>query len=131
MFDNTIVEGSVIGVLLLIYVYGVAYNIGQVYVKDSTGMMTPGIVRSSLGTIAIIAMLPAIIWPAIYVSLFDGVLWAGVVTFLVTTVGGGIAGKLLGVTAARGAFMGIHFILAVIAMIAGYWLTLTNLPGAT
>jgi len=130
LFDNTIADGSWLAVVLMIYVYGVMYNIGQVYVKDSTGVMTPGIVRSSLGTIAIIAMVPTIIWPTIYVSLFDGVFWAGVLTFLLTTVGGGIAGKLLGVTAARGAFMGIHFILATIAMVAGYWLSITNLPGA-
>lgn len=126
MFDDTITRGSVLGIALMIYTYGVMFNIGQVYVRDPAGVMTPNIVRSSLGTLAIVAAVPTIIWPAIYVGLFDGI-WAGVVTFLLTTIGGTVAAKLLGVTAWRGVLMGIHFILAAVAMVAGYWLSFTNL----
>jgi len=129
VFANTIADGSIIAVILMIYTYGVMFNVGQVYVRDQTGMMTPGVVRSSFGTLAIIAAVPMIVWPAIYTSLFDG-LWSGVVMFLITTIGGGIAGAILGVTAFRGLLMGIHFYLATFAMIAAYWLSITNLPGA-
>ena len=127
MFDSTVANGSIVAIILMVYAYGVMFNIGRVYVRDPSGVMTPGVVRSTFGTLAIIATIPTIIWPAIYAGLFDG-LWAGVVIFLITTVGGAIATTILGVTAFGGLLMGIHFYLATFALVAGYWLSLTNLP---
>jgi hypothetical protein len=124
MFDNLATYGSILSIILMSYTFGVMYVIGGIYLQDNVGHMTPGVVRSSFGSIVIVAAIPTLAWPAIYTALFDGI-WSGIIVFLLSNSIAPIIARKLG---ANGALMGIHFYLATASMIAGYWLSLTNLP---
>lgn len=89
--------------------------------------MTPGIVRSGLGFFAMLGAIPTFFWPSLYVGFFEGGVGAGL-TFVLTMFGGPALAYLLGIALWGGALMGLHFMAATVAYVAGYWLSLTNLP---
>lgn len=127
MFDNLVSNGSILAVVLMIYAFGVMSRVAFVYSNDRVGHMTPGIVRSGFGRLVMAGAIPTFFWPTLYVGLFEGG-FLGALTFVATFFGGPALVYLLGIAIGGGALMGLHFIAATAAYVAGYWLSLTNLP---
>jgi|JYMV01.1.fsa_nt_gi hypothetical protein len=124
MFENTIYYGSVIGVLCLSYSMNVAIEALRVSNSDHGRVFGPRIAHSGIASLFSIAALPCILWPALYVGMFDG--WvAGIVAWIGLQVLGGLATIIFRI---RGPLLGLHIVLGMFALPAGYFLTLSNPP---
>lgn len=126
MFDSFLANGSVVAVALLVFACHVMIEVGTIDLKGGAHALNelPGIVRSPLGTVLVFAAIPTAFWPAIYVGLFDG-LAAAIVAWLMFQLAGLLAVRILRV---KGPAIGLWFILASAAMIAGYWISIIKLP---
>lgn len=124
MFDNTFSEGSVVGVLLLVFSVQVAIELLRRSQSPVGRISGPAMVNNTIGTIFVFSALPCIVWPYIYIASHDG-FWAGLVAWLVLQLVGGYLTLRLGLA---GAGLGIFSLLAVIALPIGYYLTITSWP---
>lgn len=124
MFDSFLAQGQVLSVVLMIYSANVMIEALRIDKMDRSGIYTPGIIRSSVGTLLAIGAIPCAVWPAVYVALFSGWL-AGLIFWLVAQVLGFAIVALLRI---RGPLIGIHFIIASVAYPIGYFLSITTLP---
>lgn len=127
MFDNFLANGSFVAVALMVFACHVMIEVGTIELKGNGYALNelPGIVRSSVGTALVIAAVPTAFWPAIYVGLFDGPI-AAIIAWVAFQLAGLLVVRLLRV---RGPAIGVWFILASAAMIAGYWMSVFKLPG--
>lgn len=124
IFENTLAFGSVLGILLFAYCQNIAIEVLRLQRADPHGVMTARVLHSSAGTVFALAALPCVIWPALYVALFDGVL-AGLAVWLILQVFGAILTMVLGI---RGDLLPIHLMIGLVALPVGYYLTLTQAP---
>lgn len=123
MFDEFFAEGSVLAVLLMAYAANVMFESLRIQHSDPTGFYTPQIIRGSFGSIMALGSVPTVIWPAIYIGLYSGVL-AAIISWLVLQVFGAWITLRLGL---RGSLLGLHFIAACIAYPIGYYLSYSTL----
>jgi len=123
MFGHFFQQGSVTAVVLMAYAGNVMIEALRRDRADPLGISSPRVLKSSVGTIFMIASLPCAIWPAIYVGLYDGWL-AGVFAWLIIQAIGAIGTFALGI---RGRFIGIHFIVACVAYPIGYFVSISSL----
>lgn len=86
--------------------------------------MTARVLHSSAGTVFALAALPCVIWPALYVAMFDGVL-VGLAAWLIFQVFGAIVAMVLSI---RGGFLPLHLIIGLAELPLGYDLTLASAP---
>lgn len=84
----------------------------------------PRIAHSALGTLFLICALPSSVWLAVYVGGFDGWL-AGVVSWIGFQIIGAIATIVLRI---KGPLLGLHVLLGIPSLIAGYFLTIASHP---
>lgn len=126
MYDNFIENGSILAVVLMVFTCHVMLEVGLIEAKGGAHALNelPGIVRSSLGSLLVVAAMPTAFWPAIYIGLFEGVV-AGVIAWLVFQPVGLILVRILRV---KGPAIGLWFVAASIAMVAGYVLSFMALP---
>lgn len=124
IFENTVAFGSILGVLLLGYCQNTAIEVLRLQHTDQNAVMTARVLHGSVGTVFALAALPCIVWPAIYVALFDGVL-AGLVAWVTLQLVGAFATMVLSI---RGGLLPLHLLIGLVALPTGYYLTLTNAP---
>jgi hypothetical protein len=71
MIEQFQTHGSVVAVGLMVYAANVMIEALRREKFDRSGIYTPGIIRSSFGSLVMIASLPCAIWSAIYIGLFE------------------------------------------------------------
>lgn len=122
MFDEFLKHGSVLAVVCMTYasdVFAESLRWQRLYPHN-----TPMILLHPASALLMLAAIPCVIWPAIYIGLFSGFV-AGIVGWLGLQIISAVATLLLGI---RGPLLGFHFILACVAYPLGYYISLTNLP---
>ena len=124
LFNNFFAKGSVISVLLMTYTASVCYEVVIINRHKATSVRAPLLVTSAFSSIFILFSVPCIIWPAIYIGLYDGFL-AGAISFLILQAYSGYISKFLGI---RGPHMALHFVVAVACCFLGYYLSYTSIP---
>lgn len=122
MFENFLSAGSIIGALCLVYASNVAIEVSAVGRRGPH--VGPAIAHNTLGTLFVFCALPCIIWPAVYVGGFDGWL-AGGISWIIFQIIGAAATMILRI---KGPLLGLHMLLGIASLGAGYYLTFTNLP---
>ena len=114
---------SVFGIVLLAYANGVMFEYSKHAIFGSPIMITLPIWMSGLlPTLFFFVCVPLPIWTFIYIKLFEG--W--MITFiiwLVLQIASTIVVNILGVKS----YLPIHFIIASICAIVGYYFTITSL----
>lgn len=121
---NTRLYGSVAGLLCLTYAMNVAIEVLRTQNTPVLAATRPRLVSSAVGSLYWMLSLPCIVWPAIYIGLFDGWLQA-VGAWLLLQVFGGLLTLRLGI---GGPLLSFHVIGGFIALATGYWLTFTHSP---
>ncbi|WP_456388375.1 hypothetical protein [Profundibacter sp.] len=123
MFSELLEYGSPLGVGLCFYAACVYFGILERSQRPSNIASDPAVIHNTIGAVFKIAALPANLWIAVYISRFEGLFWgvtAGMVLFVLsgsTAVFLKFGGKLLG----------LHVLFGLIALIVGYYLTISGL----
>ena len=122
MFEEFLSGGSLLALGLMVYAYAVMMEANRL-TNDPLDM--PRALRHPAAQLIFIGATPLILWPAIYVGIFDGWL-AGFLAFILIQVA--LVIITLG-TGIRSMYFGIHFIIASIAYPIGYVLSVWSLIG--
>lgn len=116
MLGNFIENGSIIGLMLLIYASTTLFE--AVIRVQTVPRLSPDTLLSRQANIIYILAIPAGFWAAIYVGIYEGIL-IGMVSWIVLQLIGQALINLLSVRR----FIGTHFYTATLAMFLGYYLT--------
>lgn len=124
MFEQFLLQGSIFSVALMVYACNVMLEAARLNKIDPRGILyAPKIIVHPLSGLIMFAAIPCILWPAIYIGLYDG--WiAGIVAWFILQVIGVIMYFILGIRYSE--LIGIHFILACIAFPIGYYLSVSS-----
>ena len=120
MFNEFLAEGSLLALGLMVYAYAVMMEANRV-TNDPLDM--PRAMRHPLAQLSFMGATPLIIWPAVYVGIFDGWL-AGFAAWILTQIALVVITLVTGI---RSVWFGAHFIAASIAYPIGYGLSVWSL----
>lgn len=122
MFDQFLSHGSLLSVAIMGYTNSVMIHVARLNRIDPQGLyLAPLILQHPIAELFFIAAIPCIIWPSIYIGLYDG--WiAGILSWFILQIGLAVILPLI-----KGFLIGIHFIVACMFYPFGYYLSISSL----
>lgn len=125
MFDQFLSQGSILSIIFMVYACNVMIEAIRIDRLDPHGLyIAPGVLSHPMSGIFIFAAVPCIIWPGVYIGLYDG--WvAGSVAWFILQIVGAVMTIILGIR--RCELIGTHFTLACVVFPIGYYLSISSL----